>query len=207
MNIDSQQILDNIFLSYNKILIKLHNLGLTTKHGKEISHMDLRKAIDVMLKKHPTCRWRSEKIKSKRYYILFEGYLWLIYVYFQSEKSQIDADVVFFETRIKQYEKVLQINSMPFWNEDIPLENLETYFNRKRDTIYKAIKKMNSQDYKNTFSYYDNNKLIISKEGVEWLCKNCFKQKYLALLENYKMQLTEKYIELGYIYDNFFGMN
>lgn len=110
MNTDSQQILDSIFLSYNKILIKLHNLGLTTKHGKEISHMDLRKAIDVMLKKHPTCRWRSEKIKSKRYYILFEGYLWLIYVYFQSEKNQIDADIIFFETRIKEYEKLLEIN-------------------------------------------------------------------------------------------------
>ncbi len=49
MYTDSQQILDSIFLSYNKILKKLHNLGLTTKHGKEISEMDLRKAIDVMV--------------------------------------------------------------------------------------------------------------------------------------------------------------
>ncbi len=53
---DTQQILDSIFLSYNKILKRLHNLGLTTKHGKEISKMDLRKAIEIMIKKHPTCR-------------------------------------------------------------------------------------------------------------------------------------------------------
>ena len=47
---DSEQALDSIFLSYNKILKRLHSLGVTTKHGKEITHMDLRKAVDVMLK-------------------------------------------------------------------------------------------------------------------------------------------------------------
>ena len=45
------------------------------------------------------------------------------------------------------------------------------------------------------------------KEGVEWICKNVFKQKYLELLEKYKMELTEMYIEAGYPYDNFFGRN
>ena len=47
---DSEQVLDSIFLSYNKILKRLHSLGITTKQGKEITHMDLRKAVDVMLK-------------------------------------------------------------------------------------------------------------------------------------------------------------
>ncbi len=50
MYTNSQQILDSIFLSYKKILNRLHALGITTRHGKEISHMDLRKAIDVMIK-------------------------------------------------------------------------------------------------------------------------------------------------------------
>ena len=71
---DSEQVLDSIFLSYNKILNRFHSLGVTTKHGKEIKHIDLRKAIDVMLKKHPTCRWRSEKIRSRKYFVLVEGY-------------------------------------------------------------------------------------------------------------------------------------
>ena len=48
---------------------------------------------------------------------------------------------------------------------------------------------------------------VITKEGLEWLCKNCFKQKYLELLESYKMNLTEKFIKAGYIYDNFFNKN
>ena len=104
MKVDSEQFFDSIFLSYNKILKRLHVLGITTKNGKEISELDLRRAIDVMIKKHPTCRWRSEKIRSKKYFVLVEGYYWLTQVYFQKEKSLIDADIDFFKLRIKQYE-------------------------------------------------------------------------------------------------------
>ncbi len=50
-------------------------------------------------------------------------------------------------------------------------------------------------------------KIVISSKGVEWICKNVFKQKYLELLEKYKMELTEKYIKVGYPYDYFFGRN
>ena len=53
------------------------------------------------------------------------------------------------------------------------------------------------------FFWRKNEKQKISKEGIEWLCKNCFKQKYLELLEEYKMDLTEKYILSGYPYDVF----
>lgn len=102
---DSEQILDSIFLSYNKILKRLKLLGITTKHGKEVKHIDLRKAVNVMLEKHPTCRWRSEKIRNRKYFILVEGYDWIKFVYFEKEKSLIDADVEFFETRIKLYEE------------------------------------------------------------------------------------------------------
>ena len=120
MYTDSQQILDSIFLSYNKILKRLHNLGLTTKHSKEISEMDLRKAIDVMVEKHPTCRWRSEKIRSRKYFVLIEGYYWLTQVYFQKEKPLIDADIDFFKLRIKQYEELLKIeHNENWWNEDL----------------------------------------------------------------------------------------
>ena len=45
-----EQALDSIFLSYNKILKTLKLIEVTTKNGKEITHVDLRKAIDVMLK-------------------------------------------------------------------------------------------------------------------------------------------------------------
>lgn len=207
MYTDSQQILDSIFLSYNKILMRLHNLGLTTKHGKEISHMDLRKAIDVMIEKHPTCRWRSEKIRSRKYFVLVEGYYWLTQVYFQKEKSLIDADIDFFKLRIKQYEELLKIeHAENWWNEDMNIKQLCKYFNRKDITVRKAIKKM-CDSGGGEYKFLVNNKIIISSKGVEWICKNVFKHKYLELLEKYKMELTELYIEAGYPYDNFFWMN
>ena len=123
---DSEQILDSIFLSYNKILKRLQLLGITTKHGKEVKHVDLRKAVDVMLKKHPTCRWRSEKVRSRRYFILVEWYDWIKFVYFEKEKSLIDTDVEFFETRIKLYEDFLKVeHNENWWNEDMNIKQLE----------------------------------------------------------------------------------
>lgn len=207
MKRDSEQVLDSIFLSYNKILKRLHLLGITTKHGKEITHMDLRKAVDVMVKKHPTCRWRSEKIRSRKYFILIEGYEWLKRVYFQKEKSLIDADVDFFKTRIKLYEEFLKLeHNENWWNEDMNIKQLCKYFDRKDITVRKAIKKI--CDYGlSEYKFLINNKVVISKEAVEWICKNVFKQKYLELLEKHKMELTEKYIKAGYIYDNFFWRN
>lgn len=207
MKVDSEQFFDSIFLSYNKILERLHILGITTKNGKEISELDLRRAIDIMIKRHPTCRWRSEKIRSRKYFVLIEGYYWITQVYFQKEKSLIDADIEFFKLRIKQYEELLKIkHNEDWWNEDIDIKQLCEYFNRKDITVRKAIKKMRESGLEE-YKFLIENKVVISKEGVEWICKNIFKQKYLELLEKYKMELTELYIEAGYPYDNFFGKN
>jgi hypothetical protein len=203
---DSEQVLDSIFLSYNKILKRFKLLGVTTKDGKEITHEDLRKAVEVMLKKHPTCRWRSEKVKSRKYFILYEGYVWLYQVYFQ-KKSLTDADVDFFEDRIKQYEELLKIeHNENWWNDDMDIKQLCEYFNRKDITVRKAIKKMCNSGL-GGYKFLVNNKVVVSSSGVEWLCKNVFKQKYLELLEKYKMELTELYIEAGYPYDEFFHKN
>lgn len=201
----NQNQLDNVFLSYNKILKRLKISNVTTKNNKEITHKDLRLAVSTMLKKHSNCRWQSNKIKSRRYFILIEGYLWIKYVYFKKEKNLIDADIEFFENRIKEYEKLLDVNSKDLFNEDIYVKKLESYFNRAESTIKRAIYKMLTEDTK--YRYAKDNEFVITKEGIEWLCKNCFKHKYLELLEQYKMELTEKYIKAGYIYDNFFYLN
>lgn len=95
-----------------------------------------------MLKKHPTCRWRSEKVRSRKYFILVEGYDWIKFVYFEKEKSLIDADVEFFETRFKLYEDFLKVeHNENWWNEDMDIKQLEKYFNRAESSIRKAIKK------------------------------------------------------------------
>ncbi len=207
MKVDSEQFLDSIFLSYNKLLERLHVLGITTKNGKEISELDLRIAIDIMIKKHPTCRWRSEKIRSRKYFVLVEGYYWLTQVYFQKEKSLIDADIDFFKLRIKQYEELLKIeHNENWWIENMDIKQLCRYFDREDITVRKAIKKMCDSGL-GEYKLLIKNKVVISSKGVEWICKNVFKQKYLELLEKYKMELTELYIKAGYPYDNFFCKN
>lgn len=128
-------------------------------------------------------------------------------MYFKKEKSLIDADVEFFETRIKLYEDFLKVErNKNWWNEDMDIKQLENYFNRAESSIRKAIKKMCDNGF-SIYKYLDNNKVIISRKGVEWICKNIFKQKYLELLEKYKMELTELYIKAGYPYDHFFHRN
>lgn len=189
--------LDEVFLSYDKILFRLNIKEIKTKEKKDITHKDLRKAITVMQMKHKKCRWKSEKVKSRNSYILIEGYYWLKYVYFNNEKKLIDADIDFFEERIKSYEKLLKVEPKKLFERDMNLEELSKYFNRKYETTEKAIWKMIKVD--SNYRYVANNKIIITKEGIEWLSKNCFKYKYLELLENYKMELTEEYINAGYI--------
>ena len=128
-------------------------------------------------------------------------------MYFEKEKSLIDADIDFFETRIKLYEDFLKVeHNENWWNEDMDIKQLEKYFNIAESSIRKAINKMCDNGFSN-YKYLENNKVIISSKGTEWICKNVFKQKYLELLEKYKMELTELYIKAGYPYDHFFYRN
>lgn len=197
--------LDEVFLSYDKILYRLNIKNIKTKDNRDITHKDLRKAITVMQRKHKNCRWKSEKIRSRNFYILIEGYYWLINVYFNSNMKLIDADIEFFKELIKQYEEILKLESKNLFDKDMEMQELVKFFNKKYETIEKAIWKMIKVH--SNYRYVVNNEYVITKEGVEWLCKNCFKQKYLELLESYKMDLTKKFIKAGYIYDNFFNKN
>lgn len=158
-----------------------------------------------MQRKHKNCRWKSEKIRSRNFYILIEGYYWLINVYFNSNMKLIEADIKFFKELIKQYEEVLKLESKNLFDKDIEMQELVKFFNKKYETIEKAIWKMIKVH--SNYRYVVNNEYVITKEGVEWLCKNCFKQKYLEVLESYKMNLTEEFIRAGYIYDDFFHKN
>lgn len=203
---DSQTEMDKIFVSYSKILERFKILGVKTKNNKEITHKDLRQSIDIMLKKHPTCRWRSNKVRSRKFYILDEGYWWLIDVFFQNEMELIDADIQFFKKRIKMYEDFLKLKPKELFTNDIPYSELEIFFGRKIDTVRKAIKRLEKK-YDIKLRYKKNNRVYVYSKGVELLCKVCFKKKYLEILEEYKMELTEKYIAAGFPYDNFFHRN
>ena len=202
MIVDSELEIEKLFLTYKRILYRFEIFEIKTKSNKNVTYADLAQACRIMDKKHELCRWRFRREKMNRYYILIEGFYWLMYVYFQHDKKLIDADIDFFVLRIKQYEELLHISPKELWNDDICISDLMKYFNKSYSTIHNALTKM----YKATgdkYVYYKNDKIIVSNNGIEWLCKNCFKTKYLELLEIYKMELTEIYMERGYPYDNF----
>lgn len=204
--LDSERELEKIFLSYNRILTKLNKQGCKTKNGKAITHKDLRKAILVMQEKHLKCRWRSNKVKSRKFYIINEGYWWLVNVFFQNKKDLIDADIEFFEMRIGLYENLLKLKPKELFVNDIQYSQLEKFFNRKLYTIKRAVRNLENK-YSINLRFKKDNRMYVYSKGIELLCKECFKQKYLEILEDYKMELTEKYIEAGFIYDNFFHRN
>lgn len=198
---DSENENNKIYLSYKKILNLLNIQNIKTSMNKDIDYKILLQAIRIMEKKHPICRWRQIRAKDNKHYILIEGFYWLSFVYFQHSQKQIDADIDFFKLRISQYQKLLNIKSKNFWLREYKLVKLIDYFDRSEITIKKAISKMIK--YNKDYMFIRENKYFVTNEGIEWLCKNIFKQKYLEILEKYKMELTELYIKAGYPYDLF----
>lgn len=198
---DSENENNKIYLSYKKILNLLNTQNIKTSMNKDVNYKILLQAIRIMEKKHPICRWRQIRSKDNKHYILIEGFYWLSFVYFQHSQKQIDADIDFFKLRISQYQKLLNIESKDFWIREYKFEELIDYFDRSEITIKKAISKMIK--YNKDYMFIRENKYLVTNEGIEWLCKNIFKQKYLEILEKYKMELTELYIKAGYPYDLF----
>ncbi len=199
---DSVKETEKIFMTYESVLHKLNLLKIKTKGNKKIQYSNIKKAVDIMVKRHPTCRWKQKRPIGRKNYILAEGFYWLLDVYFQTHKSIVDADIDYFNMRIGLYEDLLKVSHKNFWNNDMFVYELPNYFNKVPGTIKNNIIKMNKAT-NSSYKYYENGKAKISKKGIEWLCKNCFKHKYLELLEKYKMELTEIYIEKGYPYDVF----
>ena len=112
---NSEDIRKLIFMNYKEILEDFQKRKMKTKKGAEISHTDLRYAIQVMNEKHSSCRWQSEKIKKRYYYIQYEGVIWLREVYFSDYESKlIDKDVVWFRNRIQWYQQQFDKNNIEY---------------------------------------------------------------------------------------------
>ena len=206
-------------MNYKEILEDFQKRKMKTKNGTEISHNDLRYAVQVMNKKHSSCRWQSEKIK-KRYYItelcfikqMYEGVIWLREVYFSDYDSKlIDKDLMWFKNRIHWYQQQFDNNNIEypkfqFKINDMTKKELSIYINRSISAIENGLRDY-EKDTGENIRKYENGELKINKAAIEWMIKNKFKNKYLQLLEDYKMLLTEIYKKNGGYYDNFLGRN
>ena len=87
------------------------------------------------------------------------------------EKSLIDADVDFFEDRIRQYEELLKVeHNENLWNEDMKIKQLCNYFNRKENTVRKAIKKMCDNGFEQ-YKFLVDGKVLISSKVLSGFAK------------------------------------
>ena len=210
--VSSEEIRKLIFMNYKEILEDFRENNIKTKAGKEVTHKDLRTAILIMLDQHPSCRWQSEKIKKRYYYLQYEAVIWLREVYFNNyEIKFIDKDIKWLEERIKWYIDTLEKNNIKYPQIDYHLKpmtkrELTKYFDRGLSSIQQAIIEMEQiTNCKNR--NYKNGTLQINEVQIEWLLKNKFKTKYLQLMEEYKMVLTEIFKANGGYYDNYFDRN
>lgn len=80
------------------------------------------------------------------------------------------------------------------------------YFDKSISTIENALRKCETHTSSKN-RHYKNGKLQIEKDAIIWLIKNQFKDKYIEILEAYKMELTEIFKANGGYYDNYFGRN
>lgn len=208
----SEDVRKLMFMNYKEILSDFNNRGLTTKGGKPITHTDLRKAIQVMQQKHSLCRWRSERIKQRYYYIQYEGVLWLRNVYFNSyDMKFIDKDIKWFKNRIIWYQNQFDKNNIdyPEFSFNVDTMNkiqLSRYFDKSISTIENALR-MYEKNTSSKDRCYKDGKLQVQSSAVIWLIENQFKYKYIEILEAYKMELTEIFKANGGYYDNYFGRN
>ena len=89
---------------------------------------------------------------------------------------------------------------------DMTKKELSIYLNKSVITIENGLRDYEKATGENIRKYEDG-ELKISESAIEWLIKNKYKNKYLQLLEDYKMLLTEIYKKNGGYYDNFLGRN
>jgi len=81
--------MDTLYLSYSKILYRFKILNIKTRTGKEITSIDLRRAIEIMIRKHPSCRWKRITKKRNEYNILIEEFIGCNLCIFKIKKSKL----------------------------------------------------------------------------------------------------------------------
>ncbi len=149
-------------------------------------------AIKRMMKRHPSEYWvinRIAKNGKKVCYLKLEFVNWLSEVYFNKE-YYLDTDIKFFERQVCRLEEELKLEHKEFINREMSIRELSEYFNKSINTIYKAIERLKKKTSIH-IKYLPDRKIIIPKEGVEWLYKHYFRKAYLHDLEIYKLELQK----------------
>lgn len=163
-----------------------------------ISEKELDNAIKNMLRRHILEDWmfvRNASNNQKTMYISKEGFDWLKEVYFNKTGYYLDLDISFFEKQIKQKEQELNLSHKKKDYFDSSITDLMRMFNKSKTAVKTAISRMTKRTGIN-YKYILDGEIIIKAAGVKWLYEKHFRLAYLEYLENYKLDLDKKVLEL-----------
>ena len=107
----------------------------------------------------------------------------------------LDLDISFFEKQIKQKEQELNLSHKKKDYFDSSITDLMRMFNKSKTAVKTAISRMTKRTGIN-YKYILDGEIIIKAAGVKWLYEKYFRLAYLEYLENYKLDLDKKVLEL-----------
>lgn len=127
---------------------------------------------------------------SKELWIYLEGVEWIRDVYLNFDVPYRKAEINFVKKHIVRLENELGIHLDPLQIETgMTVDMLALYFNRSKTRIYNIL-----SPYRKSHPHFfiDTNDSILSKEGIVYLEKHFFLDRYIQDLYLYKRFLQER---------------
>lgn len=141
---------------------------------------------------HRADRWlcyRTNMDAEKELWMYLEGVKWVEEVYLNFDVPYKTAEIEFVKRNIKRLEQELKIKREPISYRAMNIKELAFYFGKSKRSIFSAIKKL---------SFFipgavsaTTKKTVVSADGVKWIEQNCYKEKYIEDLYEYKRLLQE----------------
>lgn len=133
--------------------------------------------------------FRRNEYGKKVLWVYMEGVNWICEVYLKRDVPYILAEIDYAEKNINRLEQELNFHYNPVFAEQMNTNQMAVYFDRSPKTILNNLSYLRKE---NSNWIIDTNPYIVTKEGIEWLEKNVYTQKYLEDLLRYKRILQAK---------------
>lgn len=175
-----------LFKSYTIIesVELLRQKGINIKNGDEVYYNDVYKGMCMLQKYHSHLHWIDYQYRSPR--ISESGIEWLEKVYFNSNDSFKNNDIVFFEKKIEDMILFCKENHIHYklrnlFYKDVTIKTFAHIVHRKKRDIQKILSDLPAE-LRNQYYYYNSQKYI-EKDAANKICKLYFQKRYIEYLE------------------------
>lgn len=162
----------------------LRQKGINIKSGDDVYYNDVYKGMCMLQKYHSHLHWIDYQYRSPR--ISESGIEWLERVYFNSNDSFKNNDIVFFEKKIEDMILFCKENHIHYklrnlFYKDVTIKTFAYIVHRKKRDIQKILSDL-PQELRNKYYYYNSQKYI-EKDAANKICKLYFQKRYIEYLE------------------------